>query len=78
MSKESENNEKFPKRILGLLTFILGLIGFYSGFEVTRYLLNLREGNADFFTYHMEVIAGASFVLTMAYIVYKGYIRFRH
>jgi len=78
MSEESERNERFPKRILGLLTLITGLVGLYSAFEVTRYLLRLRGGNADFFTYHIEVIVGATFVLTMSYIVYKGYIRFKH
>ncbi|RLE84872.1 MAG: hypothetical protein DRJ41_02315 [Thermoprotei archaeon] len=78
MGEEAEiKGEKLAKRVVGLLVLIAGLAGFYSGFEVARYILGLREGSSDFFVFNMEVMSAAAFTLLLSYIVYKNYIRFK-
>jgi len=74
---EEKGNKVFAKRLLGLLTLIFTLTGAYSSYNVVAYLLNPAENNAYIFSFYMEVLAASAFLLTLAYIVYEEYFKFK-
>lgn len=58
------------RKILGFFTIILGAIGIYEAYEVALYILNLKTGTLETYSFSMTVMIYSLFMLAMLFVIY--------
>ncbi len=59
------------RKILGLFTIILGAIGIYEAYEVALYILNLKTGTLETYSFSMTVMIYSLFILAILFVIYN-------
>lgn len=58
------------RQILGLITIVLGALGFYKVYQITLYILNLQPGTLETYSSNVSHLIYIVFVLAIAFVVY--------